>query len=481
LIFSEGRSKEVVAYPLEHLSDDHIKEVVGNMISDSGAPDLVTEADLRELDKLGPRSMIVPWQSRKEDLLAHFNHEELSLEDSLNYFQKGVEYGNATYPGATEWRGRRGRLVTLKEASKFLVRPSTAGLPFLKTKGNVLDKDGLESIINSGSFRHYSMLYSRSKSATASRNVWGYAVLQTLMEYRMYPVMMAWDKSHSFRAAMRGTRELDKIITGQALAKPHGHIHASVDYSSFDTSVSPRYLMEAMGVLASVFHPSDHEYIFELAHDIWNVKLVTPDGIMSGPHGMPSGTMITNTIDSVVQVLAMRDAGVDFNYLQLQGDDCYGTIAEGYNEAFITAMRSTGFEVHPSKSLFNSDIFSYNSRFYWRDNRLRADPSFLGGSYGIGRAVVRLKYPERFTDFTKIGISGESYWALAALSKLSNCVNHPQFETFVKWYAQYDPKILSWSQEDRNRYKAAYVGKVRAGIVDAEDSDVDMVIDIIRS
>ena len=186
---------------------------------------------------------------------------------------------------------------------------------------------------------------------------------------------------------------------------------------------------------------SRYDEINYIADRFLNIGLVTPDGIISGPHGVPSGSTFTNEVDSIVQYLvASNCSSVDTNYCSIQGDD--GVYFSSDPDDLFSCFEKVGLDVNKDKSLVSNSTVNYLQLLYHSDYN-RGDN--LVGVYSTYRALIRLVYPERFEDFSKDDISGKDYFAIRSISILENCKNHPLFKEFVNYVYKLDKYKLSFS------------------------------------
>jgi hypothetical protein len=472
-----GKPKEVVNDPWKDTDDNEIVEIFGNLIADSGLPSLIQAAEEKELSKIGPRSMIMGFDKRRESLRAYYEHDDPTPEQMREWFEEGQHHAENYFSDLTSagvhWR-RRGRLISLEEASKFVVRSTNAGLPWQDLKGNVLDNHSLASIMDNP-LMDVCSLFARSKDAETSRNVWGTSLSFVLLGYRLYPTIIAAEKQLQLRSALLGNRGVDLQMTSDFRSLKTGWDHCSLDFAKFDATFSPKLILIAYGCISELFHSDEHDEIFQLASRVPYLRLVTPEGVYTGAHGQPSGDIMTNTGDSVGQHYVTSDLNY-FSPRQLQGDDNYGHIKIGMLENLADHCARAGLEVHPDKSLVDSSVASFVSRWYTSENRMRLDDRALGGIYSIGRLAVRLKYPERWTDFKRFGLTGAQYYNGSTVSKLANSINHPKFDEVLKYVLSIDKYLSGASETDYNLFIRTQVAKQRAGVFDDSDSEVAYVL-----
>ena len=187
----------------------------------------------------------------------------------------------------------------------------------------------------------------------------------------------------------------------------------------------------------SLFQEQYGEQLNYIMERMITIGIVTPDGILSGDHGVPSGSTFTNEVDSVVQYLISQDYDTErLDYLQVQGDD--GLYACSDPDSLLDHFKSFKLNVNEDKSDTNKDYCLFLQKYY---SYYYLDKGIVGGIYPTYRALNRLVYPERFIDF-KEDLSGKDYFAIRTLSILENSKNHPLFRDFVEYVMSLDKYSL---------------------------------------
>lgn len=383
--------------------------------------------------KYGPRSIQKPWKERKESLAAYF-HDQGGRPVSSN-----VNLGNKLRP------------LSVEKASQLLKNSTNSGLPWYTRKGDI--KQTLVS-----NFEYYldrqdpCVLFTRTQEQGKTRNVWGYPSADTLNEMRYYAPLLDYQKKLSWRAALNDPDTVDRGITDLINnAMISGKKLVSIDFSAYDASVSKELQRAAFDYIKSLFQNNCAEDLDYIAHRFNTIGIITPDGVWNGSHGVPSGSTFTNEVDSLVQYLVIASLGiVDLSKMQIQGDDgAYAVLAHLVEELF-EALERCGLNVNEEKSLVADDHLLYLQKLYHND--YRQDNGLIGGIYSTYRALSRLVYQERWTNFVDEGISGEDYYSLRAISILENCKYHPLFEELVKYVVEIDDRNLRFTENGLRSY-----------------------------
>ena len=223
-----------------------------------------------------------------------------------------------------------------------------------------------------------------------------------------------------------------------------GGFYVSTDFSGFDRSVRPTVLRAAFLVLESLFEPRLPERFWIQMYEYYlRGEIVTPEGILQGYHGLPSGVTWTNLVDTIIQLLILVQTltilgkdleQVDFMFL---GDD--GVISFRNEEEAKTHYRVCelyGLEVNEEKSDESYERFSFLQRHFRRE---LTTPGFCPGVYSGLRTIGRLIWTERGGFKIDDEVLTDSYvkydagfWVLVAFMKLENCKRHPKFREIVE-------------------------------------------------
>jgi hypothetical protein len=402
--------------------------------------------------KFGPRSLAKPWAERKESLLDYFRYN--------------------TYPDDPFTTKASGRLrpTSLTSAGDRLIKSSNSGLPYLQRKGIVLD-DAISSFGEQYGV-YPCMLYTRTQEERKTRNVWGFPISDTLQELQYFIPYFEVEKYFRHRSALRGPDFVDTMVSKLILEKPNDHLMVSVDFSSYDASVSPEHSHAAFQNVARAFQAGHEVGLFELWKRFITIPVYTPDGEKTGIHGVPSGSVFTNTIDSEVQYLV---SGREYS-CEIQGDDGIYRVPVSDLSDFYKRFNDAGLKLNEDKSeTFDAHEGVYLQRYY--NPLYRRGDGSLGGVYSIFRAMARIKYLERWTDFDKMKISGADFFSLRTIMILENCKHHPCFVELVLYAQSTDKYGLQFTAEGLNAYSRSMESKTRAGVFNQFGDEVGGIND----
>ena len=202
----------------------------------------------------------------------------------------------------------------------------------------------------------------------------------------------------------------------------------STDFSAYDQTIGPELMRAGFEVLMHMYQPgSDSDTLLELRDHISNIELMVQlDAVLTGTHGMPSGSVFTNFIDTVVHMIAgryaaRRNATVLGSYCQFQGDDGLW-IGQGVHDVsdLTDAYTELGLSANPTKQFVGKQDCLYLQRYHIRGT--------IGGMYPTYRALNKLMGSERFHSPS---VWGPDMVVLRSIMILENVKWHPLWKQLV--------------------------------------------------
>lgn len=384
--------------------------------------------------KYGPRSIAKPWSERLEGVSQSFD-----LEPGIDYSQLALDSKRTPHL----------RPLTVNAAAKFVKNSTNSGLPYFTRKGDALDI----TIANHKSLlvRDYPCcLFTRTQEGGKTRTVWGYPLADTLEELCYYRPLLGYQKKLCWRSALLGPEAVDKSMLEMIVnGRGNGRAFLSIDFSSYDNSIKRNLQKYSFDYIKSLFQASESNRLDRIARRFNEIGLVTPDGVWAGPHGVPSGSTFTNEIDSIAQYLIAKPVIKDDRLLSIQGDDGAYCCSIAQNEILCERFRSFGLDVNREKSYFSPNYIVYLQKLYSYDYIRRG---VGGGIYPTYRALSRLVYQERFTNFVDSEIDGKDFYSIRAITILENCKHHPLFVELVKYVLSLDKYRLQYSANGLSKY-----------------------------
>jgi len=417
--------------------------------------DVLIDIETNQKDKISPRSIALPWSERKESLYDYFNREQ----PDYTFKPKFNESGSL-------------RPISLSNAVDYLKNNTAACLPsMLKTK-DVKSKLKDNNYLNDCLSEHYPcVLFTRTQESKKTRNVWGYPKAEAVNEMRFYIPLQSEQKKLKWRKALVGPKETDIAITEMInFAVSNDKTLISIDFSSYDASVSKNQIDVAFDYIKSHFQKDYHDDIDKINFTFQNIGIVTPDGIIEGQHGIPSGSTFTNEVGSIVQYFMYEDINLSYmDYMQCQGDDGALVTDDENVDKLTSAVPKYGQGIKKEKCTFAKNWIVFLQNLYHIDYMING---IIGGIYPTYRALCRLMYQERWSDFEKYGISGQDYYSIRTIQILENCKFHPLFPEFVKFIYNLDKYNLRYTDEGLSKYVSMIYDKQgRSGIVDNQYGD----------
>ena len=160
----------------------------------------------------------------------------------------------------------------------------------------------------------------------------------------VYPIVMVAAESMFFEGFRRKIRQMDDWVpTPQNMHTTMcGRGSKSYDFTSFDSSVPAwlirtafdmiraildfdKYAPDETGYSGTPYASSSLEALFDKVVDYFvNTPFTTPKGdILSKRHGVPSGSMFTNLVDTIVSRMVLHYLHGDECSIKTYGDDCH--------------------------------------------------------------------------------------------------------------------------------------------------------------
>jgi hypothetical protein len=452
---TEGSSDVLISPAMKEVPDEMLEQFVKGTFESGKYTDYLIGVEESNLAKLGPRSVAKPWGERRSDLQAYFTsvptftNEEFSAE--VLKMRKDYNIEGRIHP------------VGLQQAVENLESSTSSGLPYLKKKG-LVRKEGLADERYVDVFP--CVVFTRTQEGGKTRNVMGYGISDVIREMRYHRAFLPIEQAYDWRAAIVSPTVTDLAITHMFNSKTSSDQISCLDFSAYDASITPDWSGRAFAFIAAHFTNQHQSELYDVYLRFATIPFYTPDGEYSGKHGVPSGSAFTNTVDSIVQYLIVAELGIlnRPDSVQIQGDDGIFLVSGGDHDRLVEAFNRAGLNVNAEKSdLFDEAEGTYLQRYYHTNY---SNHNGLGGVYSIARALLRLKYLERFVDGlgTEEELSGDDYFALRAISILENCKHHPHFHDLIDFARQHDKFKLNFSKQGLQVFENLPERRSRANI-----------------
>jgi hypothetical protein len=391
---------------------------------------------LKELEesnrsKFGPRSIAVPWGDRTDGVLSYF----------------GRDYPTFTPPTVSKDARRNLRPISIDNAMKLLKNNTNSGLPFYSKKGK-LKEIYSKDFINLLSREDPCVMFTRTQEQRKTRTVWGYPMADTLNEMMYYEPILGYQRKQNWRNSLNGPDAINRKMSDLVMrANSSDQYLLSIDFSAYDASVKTTLQKAAFEYFKSLYQSKYQYDIDDLFTRFNTIAIVTPNGIIDGPHGVPSGSTFTNEVDSVAQYLIATEYGLSSDNFDIQGDD--GAYVVSDPDSFKDYFRKYNLNVNDEKSYISKDYLIYLQNLFHKDYMR---DGIIGGIYPTYRALNRIFYLERFTDFEEDDLKGQDYFSIRTICILENCKFHPLFKDLVKYVASLDKYGLYYSNSGLDKY-----------------------------
>jgi len=395
---------------------------------------VLNEIEENQKSKFGPRSRALPWDQIEGNFFGSYESSSTPCDhlrtDPPSSLDKGVI-----------------RPMSVDNVVKRLKLSTNAGLPTLSKKGTVIS----DTIENLGSEyeRDWPMVpFIRTQEDYKTRLVKGYPLSDIINEAKYFYPLFEYYRKLPCYAAMNGPEEVNKAMTRLISESVRlGHSCVSGDISNFDDSFGIPLQTKCFDEMKFLIQSGllYHDGFDEIAYRFGHKDMIIPEYVISGAHGIPSGSQFTNLVGSIGN---RKVCDLPLELAQFLGDD-FAAVSPDPDNLFAK-YNDCGLDLNKDKTVVSDSYFVYLQNLfhpdYMRDGEIK-------GVYPTFRALNRLIYPERFSEFHKFDLDGKSYFAIRSLSILENCKYHPLFEDFVKFWLQYEKYAVPSNQSIRKYAK----------------------------
>lgn len=220
-------------------------------------------------------------------------------------------------------------------------------------------------------------------------------LMQIILELKYAKPVQQLMANSVLYAGGKNPQQISTIINN---AKVRNQTWWSIDYSGYDMTISSWLIEDAFDVLKSIFKRVDDDEWEIIVKDFIHKDFIVNEGIVHADKGVPSGSMFTQIIDSIVncivvmtyfnsihakcEMIAMGDDNLIFCNLPVsQLEDLSSYLAKNFGLETSAAKSSKGTR---------RDTPEFLSRFWRVDGQWR-HPKLL---------ISRMLFPERFRDYS---------------------------------------------------------------------------------
>jgi hypothetical protein len=396
--------------------------------------DWLDELETAQMAKIGPYSIMLPYEERKPQIYSYFAQRQVSI-DSAAFEYASVQLSNLVRSTLHS--------SSIERAFDDMPRGTNLGLPFATA-----DREYAKAVLELA--RHISrngfqaepdpcILYWRGQPrglglAPKQRTIWGYPHYLTIFELMLQIPMLNY-----LRKEIAFCAWVDQATTNAAVTEILQHSRhniLSVDFSGFDASIPGVVLRRVFEVLRGWFSTRE-KLLIDYVEDVFmGIGLLTPEGILIGRDGgVPSGSGITNLVDSLVQLFAFHYIAYRIhNRIELhlvQGDD--GVVMWQYPwvlDDVVNAAAELGLSVSSDKGGVSRD------RVYYLQNVHSRDYLIDGSAVGIRPIMKVLNGMLSYERFHKRWNSYDD--SLRWIQQCENAKFHPEFRELCSFLFEHD-------------------------------------------
>lgn len=230
-----------------------------------------------------------------------------------------------------------------------------------------------------------------------------------------------------------------------------GYLAAS-DFSETDAHFTLHATNQVCEVLERCFQRQFSDGLRESLQHMQTIPLVIgPDSMITGEHGVSSGSNWTNFIETIFdQILANYVyivTGRRFDGFYAIGDDMTW-ITDDYDDAFEDILERIGEDVgqviKSDKTTNDRDKVKSLQRLFQRG--YNTPEGWTRGVYSTVRALKSSIYPEKMH---KKKLWNSDMFCARQYMILENCVDHPLFEEFVSFVVHGQKDLIPFARKSR--------------------------------
>jgi hypothetical protein len=387
--------------------------------------------DEEEAAKIGPLSIMYPFDRRRDDVEAYYHQTWDADEKAFDYAVSTVS--KLVSPGSIRPLGIDSAYDTLHKSKNW-------GAPTWTSNAGVGPwylryAMGIVSLAQV----YPKTLFWRGQQAgpneTKQRVVFGEFKGLTILEATlMYPLLNALKSQPGF-AAWGTVFQVDMAITKlMRMARSLGVPLMSGDYSGFDSSIHRRMIDGVWGLFELWTVPEMSERIRLLREAFATGGLIIPWEVKYGRNGgVPSGSTFTNLFDSVANLVAGYYAsyrcGVELRGFEVMGDDSvfvfYPSITA---DQLSDAVGELGLKMNPDKQYIHDGACHYLQMLHLSEHQV---DGMYPGIRSPFRALSGLTGMERYHREEEWS---EFHASARGIMQVNACQHDPRFPDLMRFY-----------------------------------------------
>lgn len=333
------------------------------------------QRSLKQLKSVFQLARLNPVEYQSDDDCFN-NLPKVDTHSGWSYIETGIKEKGGYKEGSFR------KLCMTEEAAKLEGNFGIPLLPAYRTQGSGAFEE------NSGS--------RTGESKCKTRLVSMVDIFQVLSEARYSVPFQQWFGGKMCYAGGKQPGEIAGIISTMRSRNTNW---ISLDYSGFDASLSDWLIADAFELIKSAFVRVDEKLWTVIVDSFIHKAFVTPNGLVYSDKGVPSGSMFTQIIDSVCNMIMIQtylNATNNRGEMIVMGDDnlLYTNRELEVNDMASYLAKNFGTRIHTDGKL-NQGRSSEDPWFLsrnWKSSGQWRHPNTL---------ISKLLYPERFRDYFK--------------------------------------------------------------------------------
>ena len=369
---SEGNDQIIRSFAHENWGYDTVAEKYLDV--SKGYYQALDEVEDEEYTNIGPFSVRWPWEDRKFGLNAFYAPRVFSPQKDA-YQQALRDVKSLVKPGSLH-------ALTLDQSVQRMPRNKLSGLPWFTSDPEAIPRYVARARLVLSGAASEKFLWppvagwrgqpgGRTGRDNKQRLVWMYDKLDVLLGLRyLHPILDALRGKPMF-AAWNTLSVVDLAVTSMLKEAQRRRVPLySTDFSGFDSSLPGQLIRDIIDIIVSWFPPQEEATIRFLGENLITLGILTPDGVSpTRDGGMPSGTVFTNLIDSLVNMVCSRytavKLGVQHVGVTVLGDDAVNIYDPDPGLEKVTdAAMDLNLSQNPDKQHVSYDSVHYLQRVH---------------------------------------------------------------------------------------------------------------------
>nr|QXV86708.1 MAG: RNA-dependent RNA-polymerase [Picobirnavirus sp.] len=453
----KGREFTPRSWLYEHMEPDTILQnwlsELDTLQSGTSFEKEVFQFDTSQVEKWGPQGGIAPIQDlMKEIVMPTFSDSRSPRPQAFNTpewdLAKGTTLDNMRNNGVALLRpASYSHVVDDMRARDTL--ESNSGWPLFTRRNKPEVVTAAIAAAENGEWVDFPAIALFRNYNQKTRLVWMFPMATNLVEGSFFQPL----QSSIIKAKLQmytpwiGFEAVRKLVTRTYAA---GKFISASDFTSTDAHFQLSSTFEVFDVLRFIFQKLYSGTLRQSLERMHTIPLIVGvDKMVTGNHGVSSGSNWTNFIETVFDDILGYYVQIKSDHnsdgLYAIGDDM-AWVHDKFNDAFDSQLEKWGEEVgqviKADKTNNYPDRVKTLQRLFQRGYS-RPD-GLLRGVYSTVRALKSSVYPERFH---KPNLWSSDMFCARQFMILENCVDHPLFERFVKFVCKGHEDLIPFARK----------------------------------